>query len=149
RALRAGETSKGMTALEYAAQQGHMGAEWKLGRMYADGDQVPKDAVRAFQYFSRIANRHAEDSPDAPQSRFVANAFVALGHYYLDGIPNALKADPDRAREMYWYAASYFAHPDAQYNLARLYLDGKGAPGDPRQAARWLGVAANKGQYQA
>ena len=149
RALRDGDTSKGMTALEYAAQQGHTGAEWKLGRMYADGDQVPKDAVRAFQYFSSIANRHAEDSPDAPQARFVANAFVALGHYYLDGIPNALKPDAARAHEMFWYAASYFADPDAQYNLARLYLDGKGAPRDPRQAVRWFGLAANKGQYQA
>ncbi len=149
RALRDGDTSKGMTALEYAAQQGHTGAEWKLGRMYADGDQVPKDAVRAFQYFSRIANRHAEDNPDAPQSRFVANAFVALGHYYLDGIPNALNPDPTRAHEMFWYAASYFADPDAQYNLARLYLDGKGAPRDSRQAVRCLSLSANKGQYQA
>jgi uncharacterized protein len=149
RALRDGDTTRGMTALEYAAEQGHTGAEWKLGRMYADGDQVPKDAVRAFQYFSRIANRHAEDNPDAPQSRFVANAFVALGHYYLEGIPNVLKADAGRAHEMFWYAASYFADPDAQYSLARLYLDGKGAPRDARQGLRWLSLAANKGQYHA
>lgn len=150
RALRAGETSKGMTALEYAAEQGHTAAQWKLGRMYADGDQVPKNELRAFQYFSRIANSHAEDSPDAPQSRFVANAFVALGQYYLEGIPNtAVKADAGRAREMFWYAASYFGDADAQYHLARLYLDGTGAPRDTRQAVRWLGLAANKGQNRA
>lgn len=148
-ALRAGDTSRGMTALEYAAEQGHTAAEWKLGRMYADGDQVPKNDLRAFQYFSRIANRHAEDNPEAPQSRFVSNAFVALGHYYLTGIPEQVQADNGRAREMFWYAASYFADPDAQYNLARMYLDGRGAQRDPRQAARWLGLAANKGQYQA
>ena len=47
------------------------------------------------------------------------------------------------------YAASYFGDPDAQYYLARLYLDGVGAPRDPAQAARWLGLAAQKGQYQA
>ena len=39
--------------------------------------------------------------------------------------------------------------PDAQYNLARLYLDGVGTPRDPRQAVRWLSLAANKGQYRA
>ena len=38
---------------------------------------------------------------------------------------------------------------DAQYHLARLYLDGNGPTRDPRQAARWLHAAANKGQYQA
>ncbi len=94
--------------------------------------------------------RHADDNPDTPQARFVANAFVALGHYYLDGIPKtAIKRDPDRAREMFAYAASYFGDPDAQYYLARLYLDGNGAPHDPRQAARWFGLSAQKGQYQA
>jgi TPR repeat protein len=54
-----------------------------------------------------------------------------------------------RAQEMFSYAASYFGDPDAQYYLARLYLDGKGAPRDARQAARWLSLAANKGQHQA
>jgi TPR repeat protein len=149
RALRAGEANNGVSALEYAAEQGHTVAQWKLGRMYAEGDQVPKDDVRAFQYFSGIANSHAEDSPDAPQSRFVANAFVALGQYYVQGIPNTLKPDPSRAREMFWYAASYFGDADAQYHLAQLYLDGNGAPRDPRQAARWLGLSANKGQNHA
>ncbi len=75
---------------------------------------------------------HAEDTPDEPQSRFVANAFVALGHYYLDGIPNTrVKADPERAREMFDYAASYFRDADAQYYLAKLYLNGTGAPQGP------------------
>jgi TPR repeat protein len=150
RALKAGENAKAVTSLEYAADQGHTAAQWKLGRMYAEGEGVKQDDIRAFQYFSRVANAHAEDSPETPQSRYVANAFVALGHYYLGGIPNsAIKADPNRAREMFSYAASYFGDPDAQYNLARMYLDGVAAPKDPRHAARWLGLAANKGQYQA
>ena len=148
--LRAGETAKGVQALEYAAEQGHAAAQWKLGRMYAEGDGVKRNDLRAFEYFSRVANGHADDNPESPQSRFVANAFVALGHYYLDGIPNsAVKADPTRAREMFSYAASYFGDADAQYNLARMYLEGRGTPRDPRQAARWLDLAAKKGQYQA
>jgi TPR repeat protein len=50
---------------------------------------------------------------------------------------------------MYWYAASYFADPEAQYTLGRLYLDKNGGARDPRQAAKWLGLAAKKGQPQA
>ena len=81
----------------------------------------------------------------------VANAFVALGRYYLNGIPNSkIKADADRAREMFSYAASYFGNADAQYDLARLYLKTPDASRDDfRYGARWLGLAAQKGQHQA
>jgi TPR repeat protein len=140
-----------LNSLQYAAEGGHPVAQWKLGRMYADGDGVVQDDVRAFEYFSRIANAHAEDSPSAPQAAIVANAFVALGRYYLNGIPNSkIKADTERAREMFSYAASYFGNADAQYDLARLYLKTPDASRDDfRYGARWLGLAAQKGQHQA
>ena len=148
--LRAGETEKGLTSLQYAAEHGHTAAQWKLGRMYAAGEGVPRNDRRAFDYFSRIADSHAEDSPNTPHARFVANAFVQLGHYYLKGIPNSeVKADRARAREMFTYAASYFGDADAQYNLARLYLDGIGTARDSRQALRWLSLSAGKGQHRA
>ena len=140
-----------LNSLQYAAEGGHPVAQWKLGRMYADGDGVIQDDLRAFEYFSRIANAHAEDSPSAPQATIVANAFVALGRYYLNGIPNSkIKPDSDRAREMFSYAASYFGNADAQYDLARLYLKTPDASRDDfRYGARWLGLAAQKGQHQA
>jgi TPR repeat protein len=139
-----------LTALQYAAEGGHPIAQWRLGRMYADGDGVARDDLRAFEYFSRIANQHAEDSPSAPQAQIVANAFVALGRYYRDGIPNSrVRSDRERAREMFQYAATYFGNADAQYNLARMYLDGVSGQRDPKYAARWLAQAAQKGQFQA
>jgi uncharacterized protein len=144
-------TSSSVVALEYAAEGGHPVAQWKLGRMYADGDGVVQNDLRAFEYFSRIANQHAEDNPGAPQAAIVANAFVALGRYYLSGIPNSkVKPDEERAREMFNYAASYFGNADAQYDLARLYFRSAGnSPESFRQGTRWLGLAAQKGQYQA
>jgi len=150
RAMRDGQKQKGVLALEYAAEQGVVAAQWKLARMYAEGDGVEQSDIRAFDYFSRIADGHADDNPTGPQARYVANAFVSLGHYYREGIADSdVRADLGRARHMYAYAASYFADPDAQYHLGRLLLDGSGASNDPRQAARWLHSAANKGQYQA
>lgn len=139
-----------LVALQYAADGGHPIAQWKLGRMYATGNGVAHDDLRAFGYFSRVANAHAEDNPHSPQARIVANAFVQLGRYYLEGIPNSrVPQDPHRAREMFVYAASYFGDPDAQYSLARLYLEGTGMTKDPKYAARWLGLAAAKGQHEA
>jgi len=140
--------AKEFSALEYAAQQGGTAAQWKLGRMYADGKGVPQDDMRAFEYFRKIASTHAEEPPGSPQAHIVANAFVALGRYYLTGIPNsAVKSDSTRARQMFTYAASYFGDADAQYELGRLYLDGN--PDDVHEAARWFLLAATKGQCRA
>lgn len=151
RALKAGDIAGGSRALEFAAGKGHALAQWKLARMYAEGEGVPRDDVKAFEYYQAIANAHADENPNTPQARFVSSAFVALGSYYLNGIPNSdIRPDPVRAADMFQYAASYFGDSDAQYNLGRLYLDG--APGverDPKVAARWFRLSADKGQHQA
>lgn len=133
-------------ALEYAAGQGHSLALWKLGRMYADGDGVAHDDLKAFEYFSKLADQHADESPDSPNASVVSSAFVALGSYFLDGIQGTYVAsNPARAVEMFSYAASYFSDSNAQYNLARLYLEGTGVRKDARHAARWFNLAAEKG----
>jgi TPR repeat protein len=142
------EKTKEFTALQYAADQGHPAALWKLGRMYANGNGVAQNDMRAFEYFSKIANSHADEPPGTQQAHIVANAFVALGRYYLTGIPNSeIKPDSARAHQMFAYAASYFGDADAQYELGRLYLDGD--PGDVHEAARWFLLAATKGQCHA
>ena len=108
----------------------------------------PQDDQRAFTYFSQIANTHPDEPPGTAQAHIVANAYVALGHYYLKGIPNSsIAPDAGRAREMFAYAASYFGDADAQYQLGRLYLDG--SPSDPQQAVRWFQLAATKGDCRA
>jgi TPR repeat protein len=145
-----GDKAGAARAREFAATQGDALALWKLGRMYADGDGVPHDDLRAFEYFSKIADEHADESPESPNAAVVSSAFVALGTYFLDGIKNTyVKTNVARAREMFHYAASYFGDSNAQYNLGRLYLAGTGAPQDARQAARWFNLAAEKGHHYA
>lgn len=150
REYNAGDKANAARALEYAATQGHTLALWKLGHMYADGDGVPRNELKAFEYFSRIADDNAEEAPDSQRASVVASAFVSLGAYFLDGIKGSYVAsNPERAAEMFTYAASYFGDPVAQYNLARLYLEGNGVDRDARQAARWLNLAAEKGMSSA
>ncbi|WP_264046673.1 tetratricopeptide repeat protein [Methylobacterium flocculans] len=146
----AGDKEGAARALEYAADQGHALALWKLGRMYAEGDGVPHDDLKAFEFFSRIADDTTDEGPEAQNSGVVASAFTALGAYFLDGIKGTyVRANPERAYDMFNYAASYFGDPNAQYNLGRLYLDGTGVDTDPRQAARWFNLAAEKGHAPA
>src|SRR3954449_6963688 len=52
------EKSKIVASLVDAAEKGHSLAQWKLGRMYADGDGVQQDKLRAFEYFQRYADKH-------------------------------------------------------------------------------------------
>ena len=148
---RSGDMKGSVEAFKYAAASGNPLARWKLGKMYADGDGVPRDDAKAFDYFSQIVQNYDEDDEDRHDLSVVSNAFVALGVYSLNGIPNSeVKPSPPRALEMFQYAAVAFGNADAQYNLARLFLDG--APGiskDTRQAARWLALAADKNHYQA
>ena len=94
----AGDKQGAVRALEYAADQGQTLALWKLGRMYADGDGVPHDDLKAFEYFSKIADENADAMPGSANGRIVGGAFVALGGYFVDGIPGSyVKANPDRA----------------------------------------------------
>ena len=148
RDLDLGDPLGAVEALEFAAKEGNPLAQWKLGRMYADGDGVQHDDLKAFEYFSRLADQYADESPDSPNASVVSSAFVALGTYFLDGIRDSYVAsNPVRAVEMFNYAASYFSDPNAQYNLARLYLEGTGVEKDSRQAARWFNLAAEKGHH--
>jgi uncharacterized protein len=142
---RSGDKAAAAQALGYAADQGSASARFKLGQMYASGDGVPQDDQQAFEFFRKITVEDGDEAPDSPAARVVSRAFIAVGNYYRDGIPNTdVVPDMQEAYRNYHYAAAYFGDPDAQYNLARLYLDGALGDKDPTQAARWLKLAADK-----
>lgn len=148
-AYKSGDTATAIEALNFAATQGHPAALWKLGRMYATGDGVTEDDAKALNFFSQVANEFADGNPRGPDAPFVADAFVNLGGYYRNGLAGTLDADPPRARRYFSYAASYFGDPDAQYQLASMYLSGEGGEEDARQAVRWFKLAARKGHAAA
>lgn len=150
KAYREGDKETAVDALQFAASKGSAMAQWKLGRMYALGDGVEASPLRAFEYFREIANAHADDSPNSPEAPFVANAFVELGGFFKRGIKDTyVGKNPYQARQIYAYAASYFGDPNAQYLLAKMYLEGEGGEKSPRQAGRWLKLAAEKGHVLA
>jgi hypothetical protein len=139
-----------LEALKPAADRGEALALWRLGNAYASGEGVPHDHLKAFEYFSQIVANYDEDSPSRRDRAIVAGAFVALGTYGLRGIENSkVRPDPAFALQMFRTAATSFGDANAQYSLARMYLDGEGIGKDSRQAARWLRLAADKGHLQA
>ena len=155
------EAFRSCTQAEHPAEHWAPNTLWKLG-MYADGEG---NKARAYEYFCHLIRKYgnarrgtlrarwaANDFVAKVQfvaTRFVANAFVTLGQYHLEGIPGVVKADAQIAHEMFHYAASHFVDADAAYHLGRLYLIGTGAVKDPKQAASWLRLAAKKGEHRA
>jgi uncharacterized protein len=149
--LKAGNTESSVAALTYAAANGQRIARWKLGEMYADGDGVPRDDVKAYHYFNQLVEDYDEDQPDQRDLSAISDAFVAVGVYCLNGIPNSdVQPDPQRAHELFQYAATTFGDPNAQYNLAHMYLVGAGGLAKDKIAAiRWLALAAKQGHPQS
>ena len=142
---RSGDARSSMDALRYAADGGEALARWKLGSMYAQGDGVPHDDVKAYQYFQQIIESYDEANPNPRERGVVARAFVAVGAYSLNGKPGkGIERDTGRAFEMFSYAATEFGDMHAQYNLGLMYLEGAGITKDVRRGARWLRLAADK-----
>ncbi len=149
-AYQSGDTELALEALELAARMGHPGAQWKLGQMYAAGDGVERDDLKAFEYFSHLADQHADDNPRKPSAKIIANAFVAVAGYYLSGIPDSpIVRNLDHAADLVRHAATYFGDPDAQYQLARMYLEGQGTERNPDRAIRWFAMAAKDNHVPA
>jgi uncharacterized protein len=150
RSYKSGDKATARTLLEKEAQRGDILALWKLGRMYADGDGGPVDHFMAFKQFAKIVDTRGDESRESPYAGIISNAMVALGHYWSVGIPKSpVKPDQARAAGAFNHAASMFAHPEAQYQLARMLLDESVGKPDPRMALRWLNLAAEKGHVQA
>lgn len=143
--LAQGDSVGAVSALEFAAERGVLGAQLKLGNLYARGEQTPRDDGKAFLHYSQAADTYADISPSHPVAPLVARAFVALGDYYESGVPSlGLKADAKRAADLRYHAASYFGDVDAQYELARTYLAGNGTGKNVGLGINWLVKAAKK-----
>lgn len=112
-----------------AAEQGNAEAEFALGQMYSRGWGVPRDEADALRWF-QMANSPDTDGPSTD--------WTLIEGY---GVPQ------DQKQAAYWYElAAQKGHAEAQYNLGRLYAEGKGGiPHDDEQAVRWVRAAASQG----
>ena len=148
-AYKNGHKDQAAEAYKYAAENGQIGATWKLARMYAEGDGVARNDFEAFKFFSEIIDQDVE--PGSPEESYVSDALVALAGYLRSGIPDSpVKADPAAAREFYMRAAATYRNPVAQYEMGKMFLKGEGGvKASIRQAGRWLQLAAEKGHAGA
>jgi TPR repeat protein len=111
---------------------------------------VEKDPVKAFGYFSQIADEHADTAPRGVEADIVAQSFLKVGEYYRTGLPEAgIPKNEAYSNKLILHAASYFGDADAQFKVGELYLSDDELGDNPLQSARWLNLAARKGHAGA
>ena len=112
-----------------AAEQGLAQAQCNLGRMYDNGEGVPKDATEAVSWFRKAAEK------GNPQAQF------ELGVAYANG-EGVVK---DEAEAIRWYLkAAEQGDADAEHNLGVAYANGEGVVKDEAEAARWYREASEQ-----
>lgn len=148
-AYKSGHKEEALEAYKYAAENGQLGATWKLARMYAEGDGVRENDLEAFRFYSEIVDQDVE--PGSPDESYVSDALVALGDYMRQGIPGSdVRRDMVAAQEYYMRAAANYRNPEAQFEMGNMFLKGEGGvKASLSQAGRWFQLAAEKGHAGA
>lgn len=145
-AYRSGHKEQALQAYRDASEQGQVGATWKLGRMYAEGDGVPRDDYEAYKFFREVVQQSVE--PGSDEETYIGDAYAELGRFSAEGIPGTEVApNPALAAEYYQRAAAY-GSPTGQFEIGKMYL-GERTSANARQAGRWLKLAARKGHQGA
>jgi uncharacterized protein len=139
-----GKKEDAVEAYRYAADKGHAGAQWKLARMYDEGDGVAEDNYEAFKIYEKIVRQGID--PVSPERSYVSSALVSLARFLKQGISGSpVEANPAAARDLYAQAAWSFRDPDAQFELGQMFLTGDGGETDVKQAFNLFKLSSNKG----
>jgi TPR repeat protein len=125
-----GLTERGLAAV---AEGGDAEAEFQLGLRYITGKGLKADPKAGLKWLEKAA------------SQGHSKAMLVIGSLYEDGDKETgLTQDFNKAAEWYQKAAAKDL-PEAQYQLALLYIQGKGVKAAPEKAAEWFQKAALNG----
>ena len=109
--------------------------QYNLGHSYYYGNGVPKDYVKAVEWFTKAANQGNAD----------AQNMLGICYYYGKGVYYR-----DYVKAVYWFEkAAYQGHSVAQYNTGLSYEHGMGVPMDIKEAKQWYDKAMKQGHEEA
>lgn len=123
-----------LTDIRKAAEQGDAEAQFNLGCMYDDGEDVPEDDTEAVKWYRKAAEQGH------------AGAQNNLGYMYEKG--EGVSQEYTEAVKWYRKAAEQ-GDAEAQCNLGEMYKDGKGVQQDYAEAVKWYRKAAEQGKANA
>ncbi|MGB9603125.1 MAG: tetratricopeptide repeat protein [Verrucomicrobiia bacterium] len=127
-------SQKQIKAWEEAASKGTPEDQYKLAKLYRDGDGMPKDPAAAAKWFQKAAEAgHAK-------------AQYQLGLLYHEG----MGVTQNFQEAIKWYTkAAEQGNGNAQEKLGFMYWTGEGVQQNYVEAYKWLSLAAAEGEGKA
>ncbi|MCZ7599017.1 MAG: hypothetical protein M5U09_16745 [Gammaproteobacteria bacterium] len=130
----AGDHARALEIWLLEAYEGNPEAQYRLGRMFADGTGTVADAAEAVYWYTRAA----EQGHATAQYELGSASFHGLG------------TNPDKEAALTWWrVAAENGSADAQYQLGRAYFYGIDIAQDAALAIEYLGDAADNGHRLA
>jgi TPR repeat protein len=153
-----------------AAEAGDAGAQFELGLIYDDGQDVAQDYKQAMAWYEKAATQGnapaqynlgllynqghgvAQDPKQAASwfekaaAQGLAPAQAALGFLYDEG--RGVEQDYKKALALYEKAAEQ-GFTEVQINLGILYVEGQGTAQDYAEAYKWWALAKENGSESA
>lgn len=150
-AFRGGYLEIAVPALEFAARSDNMMAKYYLALIYSDNMGARTDHAKAYRLYRDIVDVNAEIDADMdPRAPIVGRSMTALARYIKRGLPEiGMRPDAARAASLFRTASLAFGDEDAQFELAKLQLEGIDQTGSPRTAIHWLSVLSENGHAGA
>jgi ankyrin repeat protein len=125
---------KDYNTVQQLAIQGDASALGLLGKMYLNGEGLPKDEQRAFQYALQAAELNDANGCN------VCGVCAAEGRGTVQDKGKALQ---------YFRRGTFLGSEKAAYNASWLLLNGDGVPRDVTQGLKYLDIAAKAGYAPA
>ena len=155
---------------EIAAKNGHVNAQYNLGRMYVKGLGVAQDYTKAAELYAKAAEQgHIEAQTGLGNlyynGRGVERDYTKAAEFYTKAAANGsraaahnlgrmyflgrgVKQDYIKAAELYRKSAAQ-DYASSQYELANMYEKGLGVKQDVREAIKFYRQAASNGNEKA
>jgi TPR repeat protein len=138
------DSAIGIASIEKAARRGLTLAQEELGRLFFEGSEVPKDYVRAAEWYREFVK--STRTPTGRTFTSVRQASERLGYLYsgVSGIPTD---DQESAR---WFLrAAEMGSAYAQRSIAFRCRDGQGVQKSLPEMVRWFRRAAEQGDVES
>ncbi len=127
-------TSKQIKTWEEAAAKGTPEDQYKLGKLFRDGDGMPKDLAAAAKWFKIAAEA------GHPKAQYQLGLLYHQGMGVTQNFQEAIK----------WYTKSAEqGYGNAQEKLGYMYWTGEGVQPNYVEAYKWLALAAAEGEGKA
>ena len=141
--------------LEEKAEQGDILAQYQLALMYLEGKGVDQDEEQAFYWMEKAVEQGYDLAQIQLALIYLFGTQVAIGYKKLlrqlfRGLGLSLEDVLDEEKAFYLLEkAANQGNFLAQYQLALMYLEGKGVDQDEEQAFYWMSKAARQGYASA